>query len=138
MNIIQMQDRLKDLSDNQLRTYVENPHNMQGSGVGQGGTSGGYVPTYLVLGEMKRRKDSRSKYEGEKAQQKTTKSKKNWKANEPILLAQILPSHPPKGTHYLPTPLLPSQEPDLNESGPCVRPVAAPFDFYVQNGSTLR
>ncbi len=72
MNIIQMQDRLKDLSDNQLRTYVENPRNMQGSGVGQGGTSGGYVPTYLVLGEMKRRKDSRSKYEGEKAQQKTT------------------------------------------------------------------
>ena len=34
MNIIQMQDRLKDLSDNQLRTYVENPRNMQGSGVG--------------------------------------------------------------------------------------------------------
>ena len=72
MNIIQMQDRLKDLSDNQLRTYVENPRNMQGSGVGQGGTSGGYIPTYLVLGEMKRRKDSRSKYQGEKAQQKTT------------------------------------------------------------------
>jgi hypothetical protein len=72
MNIIQMQDRLKDLSDNQLRTYVENPRNMQGSGVGQGGTSGGYVPTFLVLGEIKRRKDSRSKYEGEKAQQKTT------------------------------------------------------------------
>ena len=72
MNIIQMQDRLKDLSDNQLRTYVENPRNMQGSGIGQGGTSGGYVPTYLVLGEMKRRKDSRSKYQGEKAQQKTT------------------------------------------------------------------
>jgi len=72
MNIIQMQDRLKDLSDNQLRTYVENPRNMQGSGIGQGGTSGGYVPTYLVLGEIKRRKDSRSKYEGEKAQQKTT------------------------------------------------------------------
>ena len=67
-----MQDRLKDLSDNQLRTYVENPRNMQGSGVGQGGTSGGYIPTYLVLGEMKRRKDSRSKYQGEKAQQKTT------------------------------------------------------------------
>ena len=72
MNIIQMQDRLKDLSDNQLRTYVEKPRNMQGSGVGQGGTSGGYVPTFLVLGEIKRRKDSRSKYEGEKAQQKTT------------------------------------------------------------------
>jgi hypothetical protein len=72
MNIIQMQDRLKDLSDNQLRTYVEGPRNMQGSGVGQGGTSGGYIPTYLVLGEMKRRKDSRSKYQGEKAQQKTT------------------------------------------------------------------
>jgi len=72
MNIIQMQDRLKDLSDNQLRTYVESPRNMQGSGVGQGGTSGGYIPTYLVLGEMKRRKDSRSKYQGEKAQQKTT------------------------------------------------------------------
>ena len=72
MNIIQMQDRLKDLSDNQLRTYVEKPRNMQGSGIGQGGTSGGYVPTFLVLGEMKRRKDSRSKYEGDKAQQKTT------------------------------------------------------------------
>ena len=72
MNIIQMQDRLKDLSDNQLRTYVEKPRNMQGSGIGQGGTSHGYVPTFLVLGEMKRRKDSRSKYEGEKTQQKTT------------------------------------------------------------------
>ena len=72
MNIIQMQDRLKDLSDNQLRDYVEKPRNMQGSGIGQGGTSHGYVPTFLVLGEMKRRKDSRSKYEGEKTQQKTT------------------------------------------------------------------
>lgn len=71
MNIIQMQDRLKGLSNSQLVDYVEKPRNMQGSGIGQGGTSHGYVPTYLVLGEMERRETMRKEYEASQAEQPT-------------------------------------------------------------------
>ena len=66
-----MQDRLKDLSNSQLVDYVEKPRNMQGSGIGQGGTSYGYVPTFLVLGEMERREKMREEYQASQAEQPT-------------------------------------------------------------------
>lgn len=52
MNIIQLQDRLKGVSDQALVGYVENPT--------------GDVPTYLALGELQRRKTMRERYEAQK------------------------------------------------------------------------
>ena len=55
MNIIQVQDRLKGVTDDALRGYVTNPT--------------GDVPTYLALGEIGRRKDVREEYQAAKAEQ---------------------------------------------------------------------
>jgi len=49
MNIVQLQDRLKDLSDQQLQSEMQNPS--------------GSAPQYLVLSELKRRKDMRDRYQ---------------------------------------------------------------------------
>tara|TARA_R110002020_G_scaffold333086_1_gene548505 strand:- start:1242 stop:3077 length:1836 start_codon:yes stop_codon:yes gene_type:complete len=57
-NIIQIQDDLKNVSDQDLVNFVKRPT--------------GQVPSYLALGEIKRRKETRDKYQGEKAKQKTT------------------------------------------------------------------
>ena len=57
-NIIQIQDDLKNVSDQDLVNFVKRPT--------------GQVPSYLALGEIKRRKETRDKYQGEKAQQKST------------------------------------------------------------------
>lgn len=51
MNIIQIQDRLKDVTDEALVGYVENPT--------------GDVPTYLALGELGRREEMRKKYQAQ-------------------------------------------------------------------------
>ena len=51
-NIIQIQDRLKGVRDEDLVKYVKNPT--------------GDVPSYLALGEIKRRKETRDKYTKEK------------------------------------------------------------------------
>ena len=57
MNIIQVQDRLKGVTDNALIQYVENPT--------------GEVPTYLALGEIGRREDMRKQYQASQAEQPT-------------------------------------------------------------------
>ena len=57
-NIIQIQDDLKNVSDQDLVNFVKRPT--------------GQVPSYLALGEIKRRKETRDKYQGQKAQQKST------------------------------------------------------------------
>ena len=57
-NIIQIQDDLKNVSDQDLVNFVKRPT--------------GQVPSYLALGEIKRRKETREKYQGVKAQQQTT------------------------------------------------------------------
>ena len=57
-NIIQIQDDLKNVADQDLVNFVKRPT--------------GQVPSYLALGEIKRRKETREKYQGEKAQQQTT------------------------------------------------------------------
>ena len=51
MNIIQVQDRLKGVTDDALIQYVENPT--------------GQVPTYLALGEIGRREKMRKEYEAQ-------------------------------------------------------------------------
>ena len=55
MNIIQVQDRLKGVSDEALKGYVTNPT--------------GEVPTYLALGEIGRREDVRKEYQAAQADQ---------------------------------------------------------------------
>ena len=55
MNIIQVQDRLKGVSDDALKGYVTNPT--------------GEVPTYLALGEIGRREDVRKEYQAAQADQ---------------------------------------------------------------------
>jgi hypothetical protein len=55
MNIIQVQDRLKGVTDDALIQYVENPT--------------GQVPTYLALGEIGRRKSVRDEYQATQAEQ---------------------------------------------------------------------
>ena len=57
-NIIQIQDRLKGVRDEDLVKYVQNPT--------------GDVPSYLALGEIKRRKETRDKYAKEKDKSATT------------------------------------------------------------------
>lgn len=48
MNIVQLQDRLKDLSDTQLQKEMSNPS--------------GSAPQFLILSELKRRKDMRDRF----------------------------------------------------------------------------
>jgi len=57
MNIIKIQDQLKNAPDNALIGYVQNPS--------------GHVPTYLALSELQRRKEMRSKYQANKPEEKT-------------------------------------------------------------------
>ena len=57
MNIIKLQDQLKNAPDDALVGYVQNPT--------------GHVPTYLALSELQRRKDMRSKYQANKPEDKT-------------------------------------------------------------------
>jgi len=55
MNIIQVQNRLKGVTDDALVQYINNPT--------------GDVPTYLALGEVGRREDMRKEYEAAQAEQ---------------------------------------------------------------------
>ena len=53
MNIIKLQNMLRGAPDEALINYVQNPQ--------------GEVPSYLVLSELQRRKDTRAKYQAEQA-----------------------------------------------------------------------
>lgn len=53
MNIIQLQNMLRGAPDQSLIDYVQNPQ--------------GQVPSYLVLSELQRRKDTREKYQAQQA-----------------------------------------------------------------------
>ena len=57
MNIIKIQDQLKNAPDNALIGYVQNPS--------------GHVPTYLALSELQRRKEMRNSYQANKPEDKT-------------------------------------------------------------------
>ena len=57
MNIIKIQDQLKNVPDSTLVGYVQNPT--------------GQVPTYLALSELQRRKEMRANYQAQKPEQKT-------------------------------------------------------------------
>lgn len=57
MNILKLQNQLRSVPDDTLVGYVQNPT--------------GQVPTYLALSELQRRKEMRSSYQAEKAEDKT-------------------------------------------------------------------
>ena len=91
MNIIQIQDRLKGVTDQALVSYVENPT--------------GDVPTYLALGELGRREEMRKKYQAQPQSTETV-------AEEIVSKTQGLGSIAPMGM----TPQLPPQEETMSES----------------------
>jgi len=57
MNIIKIQNQLKNAPDDALVGYVQNPT--------------GHVPTYLALSELQRRKEMRSSYQANKPEEKS-------------------------------------------------------------------
>jgi hypothetical protein len=57
MNLIKIQNELKNVPDEALVGYVQNPT--------------GHVPTYLALSELQRRKEMRSSYQANKPEDKT-------------------------------------------------------------------
>ena len=128
MNIIQVQDRLKGVSDDALKGYVTNPT--------------GEVPTYLALGEIGRREDVRKEYQAAQADQpqKTVAEEKlaampkgigsltqGMATPEPQGIAQppmqsMNPAIAETGVANLPTPNMPQQN---FEAGGIVQPTLA-------------
>ena len=133
MNIIQIQDRLKGVSDDALKGYVTDPT--------------GEVPTYLALGEIGRREDVRKEYQAAQAQQpqKTVAEEKlaampkgigsltqGMATPEPQGIAQppmtsMNPAIAETGVANLPTPNMPQQN---FEAGGIVQPTLANPDPY--------
>lgn len=81
-NIIQIQDDLKNLPDQVLVNYVQNP-----TGTMQG--IAGYAPSYLVLAELQRRADMRNRYSAQQEPEKTVSDKIVEEAS-PTTMAQNL------------------------------------------------
>lgn len=99
-NIIQIQDRLKGVRDEDLVKYVQNPT--------------GDVPSYLALGEIKRRKETRDKYTKEKDKAATTVADDLTTSSMPSGLrsmAQTQPRPPVQPTAGVGTP---SPTPQMN------------------------
>lgn len=82
-NIIQIQDDLKNLPDQVLVNYVQNP-----TGTMQG--IAGYAPSYLVLAELQRRTDMRNRYAAQQQQPEKTVSDKIVEEATPMQNAQRL------------------------------------------------
>ena len=140
MNIIQVQDRLKGVSDDALKGYVTNPS--------------GDVPTYLALGEIGRREDVRKEYQAAQADQpqKTVAEEKLAAMPQGIgsLTQGMMPAEPQgmppqgiaqppmastnpaiagTGVANLPTPNMPQQN---FEAGGIVQPTLANPDPYAK------
>ena len=81
MNIIKIQDQLKNAPDDALVGYVQNPT--------------GHVPTYLALSELQRRKEMRNSYQANKPEEKTV-------AEDLVQEAQPQPQMPQEGVAGLP------------------------------------
>ena len=69
MNIIKLQDQLKNVPDNTLIGYVQNPT--------------GQVPTYLALSELQRRKEMRSKFQAQQQPEEKTVAEDLVQESEP-------------------------------------------------------
>jgi hypothetical protein len=122
MNIIQMQDKLKDLSNKQLMYYIENPQissgAMTGSSLGQGGANtlpgamlAGHVPAYLVIGELGRREEMRAKFS--QAAPTETVSEQIIQEAVPQGIGALMPTNMPTN---VPPPMAPSPE-SVTETG---------------------
>ena len=103
MNIIQVQDRLKGVTDEALVGYINNPT--------------GDVPTYLALGEVGRREDMRKEYQASQAEQpqKTVVEEKLAAMPQGIgSLTQGMPTSEPQGISQ---PPMTSMNPAIAETG---------------------
>ena len=103
MNIIQVQDRLKGVSEDALRGYITNPT--------------GQVPTYLALGEVERRETVRKEYQAAQAEQpqKTVAEEKLAAMPQGIgSLTQGMAAPQPQGISQ---PPMQSMNPAISETG---------------------
>jgi hypothetical protein len=101
MNIIQIQDRLKGVTDEALVGYVENPT--------------GDVPTYLALGELGRREEMRKKYQAQAQPTETVAEEIVAKASVPTGIGALTNTMEPQMTPQM-TPQMAPQEEVMSES----------------------
>ena len=96
MNIIKIQDQLKNAPDDALIGYVQNPS--------------GHVPTYLALSELQRRKEMRSKYQANKPEEKTVAEDLVQEAQPQMEGVAGLPAGQPMQQAMAPQPEMPMEQ----------------------------
>ena len=94
MNIIKIQDQLKNVPDSTLVGYVQNPT--------------GQVPTYLALSELQRRKEMRANYQARKQPEQKTVAEDLVQESEPGIGA--LPAGQPMQQAMQPPPEMPMEQ----------------------------
>ena len=111
MNIIQLQDRLKDLSDQQLQYEMRNPS--------------GSSPQFLVLSELKRRKDMRDSYMSDAQEAQAEQPPMSEQYSQPQMpaqgIAQGMPQQPPMAQA--------PQGPQMAQGAPAPQPGQMPKQF---------
>jgi hypothetical protein len=111
MNIIQLQDRLKDLSDQQLQSEMRNPS--------------GHSPQFLVLSELKRRKDMRDSYMSDAQEAQAEQPPMSEQYSQPQMpaqgIAQGMPQQPPMAQA--------PQGPQMAQGDPAPQPGQMPKQF---------
>ena len=96
MNIIKIQDQLKNAPDDALVGYVQNPS--------------GHVPTYLALSELQRRKEMRSSYQANKPEEKTVAEDLVQEAQPQMAGVMGLPAGQPMQQAMAPQPEMPMEQ----------------------------
>jgi hypothetical protein len=96
MNIIKIQDQLKNVPDDALVGYVQTPT--------------GQVPTYLALSELQRRKEMRSKYQAAKPEEKTVAEDLVQEAQPQMAGVMGLPAGQPMQQAMQPPPEMPTEQ----------------------------
>ena len=113
MNIIQVQNRLKGVTDEALVQYINNPT--------------GDVPTYLALGEVGRREDMRKEYQASQAEQpqKTVAEEMVAKLSTPTGIGALTNN---MGPRMAPEEVMSSSE-SISETGIAPLPIDMPQNF---------
>jgi len=127
MNIIQVQDRLKGVTDDALVGYINNPT--------------GEVPTYLALGEVGRREDMRKEYQASQAEQpqKTVAEEMVAQFSTPAGIGSLTSNMGPQ----MPPEEVMSTSETISETGVANLPIDMPQNFerggivgYANGGAT--
>jgi hypothetical protein len=96
MNLIKIQDQLKNVPDDTLVGYVQTPT--------------GQVPTYLALSELQRRKEMRSKYQAAQPEEKTVAEDLVQEAQPQMAGVMGLPAGQPMQQAMQPPPEMPMEQ----------------------------